>query len=149
MAIAVLPRVKFRAHRTAYSTAVPPRPCPCGLPESFDACCGRYLGEDGSPAPTAEALMRSRYTAFARGDVDHLLRTWHPSTRPTTLTLDPALRWTQLEVIDRVGGGLFDTDGVVEFRAHHREGPRTGVLHERSRFVREAGQWLYRDGTAR
>ena len=66
--------------------------------------------------------MRSRYTAFARGDVDHLLRTWHPSTRPTTLTLDPAIRWTQLEVLDRVGGGLFDTDGVVEFRAHHREG---------------------------
>jgi SEC-C motif domain protein len=128
---------------------VPSRPCPCGLPEPFDACCGRYLGESDTVAPTAEALMRSRYTAFARGDVDHLLRTWHPSTRPTALTLDPAIRWTQLEVLDRVGGGLFDSDGVVEFRAHHREGPRSGVLHERSRFIREAGRWFYRDGTAR
>jgi SEC-C motif domain protein len=93
--------------------------------------------------------MRSRYTAFACGDVEHLLRTWHPSTRPTTLTVDPSIRWTHLEVLDRVGGGLFDTDGVVEFRAHHREGPRSGFLHERSRFVRLDGRWLYRDGTAR
>lgn len=93
--------------------------------------------------------MRSRYTAFARGDVDHLLRTWHPTTRPATLTLDPAIRWTQLEVLERVGGSLFDTDGVVEFRAHHREGRRRGVLHERSRFVREDGRWFYRDGVAR
>ncbi|TDQ46988.1 SEC-C motif-containing protein [Actinomycetospora succinea] len=93
--------------------------------------------------------MRSRYTAFARGDVDHLLRTWHPATRPTNLTLDPAIRWTQLEVLDRVGGGLLDSDGVVEFRAHHREGQQTGVLHERSRFVREAGRWFYRDGSVR
>ncbi|MDD7939506.1 YchJ family metal-binding protein [Actinomycetospora lutea] len=128
---------------------MPPRPCPCGLPEPFDACCGRYLGESGATAPTAEALMRSRYTAFARGDVDHLLRTWHPATRPATLTLDPSIRWTRLEVLDRVGGGLLDTDGIVEFRAHHCEGPQTGVLHERSRFVREGGRWLYRDGAAR
>jgi SEC-C motif domain protein len=91
--------------------------------------------------------MRSRYTAFAVGDVEHLLRTWHPTTRPASLELDPALRWTQLEVLDRVRGGPFDTEGVVEFRAHHREGPRRGVLHERSRFVREDGRWLYRDGT--
>jgi SEC-C motif domain protein len=129
--------------------AVSPRPCPCGLSEPFDACCGRYLGESDTAAPTAEALMRSRYTAFARGDVEHLLRTWHPATRPTTLTLDPSIRWTHLEVLDRVGGGIFDTDGVVEFRAHHREGQQRGVLHERSHFVREAGQWLYRDGVAR
>ena len=90
--------------------------------------------------------MRSRYTAFARRDDEHLLRTWHPDTRPAELQLDRAVRWTQLEVLDRVGGGLFDTDGVVEFRAHHREGQTRGMLHERSRFVREAGQWFYRDG---
>jgi SEC-C motif-containing protein len=93
--------------------------------------------------------MRSRYTAFARGDVDHLLRTWHPTTRPTTLTLDPSIRWTRLEVLDRVAGGLLDTEGIVEFRAHHREGQRRGVLHERSRFVREAGQWFYRTAEPR
>lgn len=85
--------------------------------------------------------MRSRYAAFARGDVGYLLRTWHPATRPRRLRLDPAREWTGLEVHDRVGGGLFDTEGVVEFTAHHRD----GVQHERSRFVREDGIWLYRD----
>lgn len=93
--------------------------------------------------------MRSRYTAFARGDVEHLLRTWHPDTRPAELELDPSVRWTGLEVLDRVRGGLLDTDGVVEFRAHHREGPRTGEQHERSRFVRESGRWVYLDGAGR
>jgi uncharacterized protein YchJ len=80
------------------------RPCPCGSLEAFDACCGRYLGPDGVAPPTAEALMRSRYTAFVRGDVEHLLRTWHPKTRPRTLQLDPGVRWTGLDVVDRVGG---------------------------------------------
>ena len=90
--------------------------------------------------------MRSRYTAFVRGDVEHLLRTWHPDTRPAALELDPGVRWTGLEVLDRVGGGLFDAEGVVEFRAHHREGGRSGVQHERSRFRRDAGRWVYLDG---
>jgi SEC-C motif-containing protein len=101
---------------------------------------------DGVAPPTAEALMRSRYTAFVHGDVEHLLRTWHPDTRPTALELDPSVRWTGLEVLDRVGGGLFDAEGVVEFRAHHRDGGRSGVQHERSRFVRDAGRWVYVDG---
>jgi SEC-C motif domain protein len=118
------------------------RRCPCGSLEAFDACCGRYLGPDGAAPPTAEAVMRSRYTAFVRGDVEHLQRTWHPDTRPSVLELDPGVRWTGLEVLDRVGGGLFDTEGVVEFRAHHRK----GVQHERSRFVRDAGRWVYVDG---
>ncbi|MCD2187344.1 YchJ family protein [Actinomycetospora soli] len=119
------------------------RRCPCGLPEPLAACCGRYLGPDGAAPPTAEALMRSRYTAFVHHDVEHLLRTWHPSTRPATLELDPDTRWRGLEIVDRVGGGLFDTEGVVEFRAHHRD----GVQHERSRFTRVDGRWTYRDGS--
>jgi SEC-C motif domain protein len=128
------------------SAAVDTRRCPCGSLEAFDACCGRYLGADGAAPPTAEALMRSRYTAFVGGDVEHLLRTWHADTRPTALELDPSVQWTGLEVLDRVGGGLFDTEGVVEFRAHHRDGGRSGVQHERSRFERDAGRWVYVDG---
>ena len=89
--------------------------------------------------------MRSRYAAFVHGDVEHLLRTWHPDTRPPALELDPSVRWTGLEVLDRVGGGLFDTEGVVEFSAHHRDHGRSGVQHERSRFVRHAGRWVYVD----
>ncbi|WP_408630031.1 YchJ family protein [Actinomycetospora lemnae] len=122
------------------------RRCPCGSLEDVGACCGRYLGDDGAAPPTAEALMRSRYTAFVRGDVDHLLRTWHPDTRPATLELDPGVRWTGLEVLERVGGGPFDAEGVVEFRAHHERGGRAGVQQERSRFLRDAGRWVYVDG---
>ncbi|WP_018332172.1 YchJ family protein [Actinomycetospora chiangmaiensis] len=120
-----------------------PRRCPCGSSETFDACCGRYLGPDGAAPPTAEALMRSRYTAFVDHDVEHLLRTWHPSTRPATLELDPDTRWRGLEIVDHEAGGLFDPEGIVEFRAHHRD----GVQHERSRFARVDGRWTYVDGS--
>lgn len=115
--------------------------CPCGTGETYSECCGRF--HRGEVAPTAQALMRSRFAAFAIGDADYLRATWHPGTRPSQLTTDgPA--WTRLDILDVVGGGPFDTDGVVEFRAHHRA--PAGSLHERSRFVRERGRWLYLDG---
>jgi SEC-C motif domain protein len=90
--------------------------------------------------------MRSRYSAFALGDVSFLLRTWDPGTRPRTLTLDPDQRWQRLEIVHTDGGGLLHTEGTVEFRAHYREHGRPGVLHERSRFRRHDGQWVYLDG---
>jgi len=96
-------------------------------------------------AATAEALMRSRFTAYAVGDPDYLRRTWHPSTRPARLTLEPGHRWTRLDILDIERGGLFDSTGVVEFRAHYRESGRPGEVHERSRFVREDGHWVYVD----
>ncbi|RRO16683.1 hypothetical protein EIL87_12750 [Saccharopolyspora rhizosphaerae] len=119
--------------------------CPCGLGEPYDACCGPlHAGE--RQAATAEQLMRSRYAAFAVGDTDHLLRTWHPTTRPAELDLDPSQRWLHLEVLDRTGGGPFDTEGTVDFRARFRHDGRTRTLAEHSRFTRENGQWLYVDG---
>jgi len=90
--------------------------------------------------------MRSRYSAFATGDVEYLLRSWHPDTRPTALTLDPAQRWERLEILNATDGGLFHQEGTVEFRAHYRHSSHTGVLHERSRFTRVDGHWLYVDG---
>lgn len=90
--------------------------------------------------------MRSRYSAFAVGDAAYLLRSWHSRTRPKTLTLDPGQRWTRLEIVAATGGGVFHTEGTVEFRAHYRAGGRRGVLHERSRFLREDGRWVYLDG---
>ncbi|MFC7342881.1 YchJ family protein [Saccharopolyspora griseoalba] len=120
------------------------RPCPCGLGEPFDRCCGRLHA--GQRAATAEQLMRSRYAAFAVGDADYLLATWHPSTRPAELDLDPQQRWTGLEVLDRTGGGPFDAEGEVRFRARYRLHGKTGELTERSRFTRVDGQWLYVDG---
>lgn len=115
-------------------------PCPCGLGDPYAACCGRFHA--GAQAPTAERLMRSRYSAFAVGDDAYLRRTWHPSTRPRRIALDPEQRWTRLVILAVGAGGLFDSEGTVEFRARSS----AGELHERSRFVREKGAWLYIDG---
>jgi SEC-C motif-containing protein len=95
---------------------------------------------------TAEALMRSRFEAFARGDATYLLETWHASTRPASLELDEGITWRALQIVEVVAGGPSDTAGVVEFRAsfHGLDGP--GILHERSSFVREGGRWFYVHG---
>ena len=115
--------------------------CPCGLGEDYESCCGRLHA--GAQAPTAELLMRSRYSAFAIGEAGYLLRTWHPSARPPALDLDPALRWTRLAVLQTRDGGLFDDTGTVQFRAMYiRQGQR-GVLAETSRFVRQDRNWTY------
>ncbi|MET0467934.1 MAG: YchJ family metal-binding protein [Aeromicrobium sp.] len=95
---------------------------------------------------TAEALMRSRFDAFKHGDADWLLATWHPSTRPAELDLSDNPRWRGLQVLDTEAGGPQDDRGVVEFRATFIADGELGILHERSRFVREDGRWLYVDG---
>lgn len=118
--------------------------CPCGSGDVFGACCRPLL--DGAAAPTAERLMRSRYTAFALHDEPYLRATWHPSTRPSELGVDDDLRWRRLVIVDRVGGGPFDREGVVEFEAFFVQGSKRGSLRERSRFVREDRRWLYLDG---
>lgn len=120
---------------------MPTRSCPCGLPEPYEKCCGRFHAGT-SAAPTAEALMRSRYCAFVRGDVGYLLRTWHPRTRPARLDLDAGMRWTGLEILGTSDGSAFHTAGTVTFRASFRG----GSLHERSRFERVDGAWVYVDG---
>ncbi|MEQ0565113.1 YchJ family metal-binding protein [Amycolatopsis sp. NEAU-NG30] len=126
---------------------MPPAPCPCGLAESYAACCGRFH-DGGLTAPTAELLMRSRFSAFAVGDTAYLLRTWHPDTRPRRLVLDPGQEWTRLEILGRTGGGLLHTEGTVEFRAHYRHHGRDGFVEEHSRFRREDGHWVYLDAEA-
>ena len=118
--------------------------CPCLSGLTYPECCGRFHA--GEPAPTAEALMRSRFTAFARGDAGYLLTTWHPSTRPATLEVDDDIRWYRLDVTDRVKGGPLDTDGVVAFEAFWRSEAERDSQVERSRFVRERGRWYYVDG---
>ncbi|MEV6342485.1 YchJ family metal-binding protein [Actinoplanes sp. NPDC051851] len=98
---------------------------------------------DGKPAADPEALMRSRFSAFALNRADYVLATWHPQTRPARIDDDPGLRWTRLEVLESSGGGLFDAEGTVTFRAHYREGGTPGVMEEKSRFVRHDGRWSY------
>jgi SEC-C motif-containing protein len=97
-------------------------------------------------AHTAEELMRSRYSAFAVGETDYLWRTWHPRTRPREITPDAGVVWTGLDIVALVAGGPGDDTGEVEFRAHYREGQRSGTLHERSRFAVRARRWFYVDG---
>ena len=87
--------------------------------------------------------MRSRFTAFAVGDPTYLLKTWHRSTRPKTLDLDVDQRWYRLDILWTERGGILDSDGQVSFRAYYRHPDGAGQLTEVSRFVREAGQWLY------
>jgi len=118
--------------------------CPCQSGKAYGQCCRPFHRGDAD-APTAEALMRSRYTAFVAGDVDYLLRTWHPETRPANLELDPGLAWTGLEILRTVRGGAADRAGTVEFRASYREDGQEKAQQEKSTFVREDGRWVYRD----
>jgi SEC-C motif-containing protein len=119
--------------------------CPCRSGSTFEDCCGPLLARDAE-APTAVQLMRSRYTAFAVGDVDYLRTTWHPDTRPHDLDLDDETQWIALEIVATERGGPFDREGSVEFRASYRSADERGVLHERSRFIRDGGSWFYVDG---
>lgn len=116
--------------------------CPCGSGETYGDCCNPlHAGE--RTAVTAERLMRSRFSAFAVGDVAYLLATWHSSTRPESLALDPGQRWIRLDVLATTGGGPFQESGTVEFRAHYRRDGRPGSMHELSTFTREDGRWRY------
>ncbi|MGT2427350.1 YchJ family protein [Amnibacterium kyonggiense] len=117
--------------------------CPCGG-GTYGACCGPI--HTGAAARTAEALMRSRYSAFALGLAEHLRRTWARSTRPGAIDLDDGTTWRRLQIVDTARGGQDDAAGVVEFRAAFRTAAGAGVLHERSRFAREDGRWVYVDG---
>jgi len=125
--------------------------CPCNPAVAYAGCCGT-LHAGKTCATTAEALMRSRYSAYVRGDAGYLLATWHASTRPTALDLGTAAntRWLGLEVRRHALTGS-DASGrttaTVEFVARHRSGGGPAVrLHEISHFVREGARWYYLDG---
>ncbi len=123
--------------------------CPCRQAEDaqpYGACCGRYhAGPPHLLAPTAESLMRSRYSAFVLGALDYLLATWHPSTRPAALAPEHAgVKWLGLEVRQHQ---LQDADhATVAFVARSKLAGRAQRLVETSRFVREDGRWFYVDG---
>ena len=116
--------------------------CPCGSGHVYPQCCGRWHA--GAAAPDAEALMRSRYSAYVLGLHDYLLASWHDSTRPQGLEMEPATRWLGLEVKQYAVTGVDAAE--VEFVARYRIGGGSAVrLHEHSRFVREQGRWFYLD----
>lgn len=127
-------------------------PCPCGSGTTYAACCGalhrRFAAEGALGAATAEALMRSRYSAYVMDELAYLLATWHASTRPAELPPnEPGLKWLGLELRRHLSQ---DADhATVEFVARSKLGGRAHRLHETSRFVREAGVWYYVDGELR
>jgi len=120
-------------------------PCPCGAALAYAACCGRWhAGAEHMRAPSAEALMRSRYSAYVLGRLDYVLATWHPQTRPAALEPEaPGQRWLGLEV--RQHRVLDDDHAMVEFVARVKQAGRAVRLHERSRFERLGGCWFYLD----
>ncbi|SDE07390.1 YchJ family protein [Glycomyces harbinensis] len=122
-----------------------PTACPCGTGLPYAECCGPFHAGKAK-APTATALMRSRYSAFAAGDEAYLLRTWHPLTRPERIGLgDDPRQWTGLEIIEADGGSPLHTAGTVRFRATYTDAEGPGSQTERSTFERIGPDWYYVD----
>lgn len=117
--------------------------CPCGLPQPYASCCGRYhAGPLYGLAPSPEALMRSRYTAFVKDLRAYLLDTWHASRRPAAIEPPEAgLKWLGLEV--KAHRLHSEATGTVSFVARYKIGGRAHRLAEVSEFVRENGRWFY------
>lgn len=120
--------------------------CPCGSNKTYDNCCQPY--HRGLAAPTAEALMRSRYSAYVLQLEEYLLRTWHPDTRPDHLGLenDTRTKWLGLSVKRHE---LEEPDSaIVEFIARYKVGGKAEKLHETSRFLQINHEWFYVDDAA-
>ena len=121
--------------------------CPCGSDSDFSSCCGRFISGKQYPS-MAEALMRSRYSAYVVGDESYLLRTWHSITRPEALGLeqDMATKWIGLDIKATEQGTEQDEQGMVEFVARYKVNGKAERLHEVSQFRKEKGKWFYLDG---
>lgn len=123
--------------------------CPCGSKTVESACCGPIIA--GAAAPTAVALMRSRYTAYVRGAIDHVVAT-HTAASRGQLDVEAATRWSRdtvwlgLEIRATERGGPDDTAGIVEFIARGTTNNVPFAQHERSRFERIDSRWYYVDG---
>jgi SEC-C motif-containing protein len=124
--------------------------CECGKGPSTDECCGRFIKGDAKPE-TAEALMRSRYTAYAIQEIDYLEATHDPKTvknmdREDTEKWAKEAKWEGLEIVETEAGGPEDETGVVEFIARYESDGNSIGHHERSTFRKIDGAWFYVDG---
>ena len=123
--------------------------CPCGSGSDFDECCGPIIG--GTPAPTPEALMRSRFAAYVHGDLDYIENTHAKEVRDSfnrsaAESTAKSVEWVNLEIRSTADGGENDDTGTVEFAARFKRDGELQVHHERSNFRREEGRWVYVDG---
>jgi SEC-C motif-containing protein len=121
--------------------------CPCGSGRTLAACCGRYHG--GELAPDADALMRSRYSAYVLGLEAYLKATWHRDTCPASLELDATPRPQWLGLAIKAYTPQDEHHATVEFIARYKLNGRAFKLHEVSRFEKIDGHWLYANGEIR
>ncbi len=123
--------------------------CPCGSSLTYGQCCAPCHTGEKLP-PTAEALMRSRFTAYYLQNSAYLLATWDATTRPASISFanDPT-RWTRLEIVGIQKGRATDSKGTVSFNAYFEQEGEKGVMGETSRFRKLAGRWFYLDGTVK
>lgn len=120
--------------------------CLCGSGSSYEDCCAPYHRGEKTP-PTAEALMRSRFTAYAMQNADYLLATWNGSKRPDSINFEKEeAQWLRLEIVGCKKGGIKDAKGIVEFKAYFLANGEESVMNEISRFKKVAGRWHYLDG---
>jgi SEC-C motif domain protein len=123
--------------------------CPCGSESAFDDCCGLIIA--GAPAPNPEALMRARFTACVKGDLDYIESTHAKEVRDdfnrsAAESTAKSVEWDRLEIYDTSEGGEDDETGTVEFAAHFKKDDEFRIHHEKSNFRREDGRWFYVDG---
>ena len=124
--------------------------CPCGSENPYSECCGPFLAGDATP-PTAEALMRSRYTAHALANVPYLMQTLHPKTRgkfspESVRVFAENSDWQRLEILRTEAGGTSDPTGVVEFKAYFKDRKGPQIHHEVSDFEKVEGTWYFKEG---
>lgn len=117
-------------------------PCPCGLDKTYQDCCYAYHSGEAT-APSPEALMRSRYSAFVGRLASYLEATWHSSSRPPLLDLSDSPNWLKLQVIS---SSVDQNKGQVHFRAFYKDGNDVAFMEEQSDFVQEDGKWYYLNG---
>jgi len=120
--------------------------CLCGSSLTYPQCC-ELLHSGHADALSAEGLMRSRFTAYAKHDAAYLLKTWDESTRPATIDFSKDTgEWTRMEIVLKKKGGAKDHKGMVEFKAYFTVQDEQRVMHEISRFIKKQGLWYYLDG---
>jgi SEC-C motif-containing protein len=126
------------------------KPCPCCSGLEYEKCCLPYI-KGGAKAPTAQALMRSRYSAYAEHEIDYIINTCvHRSNNDidpkSTREWSEQSKWLGLKIISAEKGGISDNEGIVEFEALYERGGLKETHHETARFKKQNDEWLYEDG---
>ncbi len=124
--------------------------CPCGLEQTYEKCCAPFINGKALP-PTAEALMRSRYSAFVKGAVDYIVESHHPDTRsevnPEEIkSWSQHSKWLGLEIREKDKGAAADSTGQIEFVCRYEVDGQGLEHHELSDFKKEDGRWYFVDG---